>query len=121
PETRNIMTSTSPVTDSRYCCRCGSQLLVHDRPAICPQCGLQYDPSRPETYATHHTSSRWKFWLPGFLLSVFVGTLTYAGCLQSGSQMGWSLFFSVPVSFGAILGYACRVQTWAFTVVGILT
>jgi hypothetical protein len=34
--------------------------------------------------------------------------------------MGWSLFVAVPVSFGAILGYACRVQTWAFAFLGIL-
>src|SRR5262245_58530609 len=114
------MSLSSQVIDSRYCLRCSSRLIVHDRQAHCPQCGLQYDPSRPETYSVHDTSSRWKFWLPGFLLSVFVGTLTYAGCLQTGGEMGWSLFFAVPVSFGAILGYACRVQTWAFTVLGIL-
>jgi hypothetical protein len=34
--------------------------------------------------------------------------------------MGYALFFAVPVSFGAILGYACRVQTWAFVFLGIL-
>jgi len=80
---------------------------------------LQFDPARPETFSTHRGSSRWKFWLPGFLLAVTIGTLTYAGCLQSG-EMGWSLFVAVPVSFGAILGYACRVQTWAYAVLGIL-
>jgi len=49
-----------------------------------------------------------------------VDKLTYAACLQSGGEMGWSLFIAVPVCFGAILGYACRVQTWAFAVLGIL-
>ncbi|HZN32188.1 MAG TPA: hypothetical protein VFB80_00165 [Pirellulaceae bacterium] len=103
-----------------YCFRCGGELPVQGRPAVCPQCGLQYDPGRPETVATHRTSSRWKFWLPGFLASVLVGTLTYAGCLQIGGEMGWSLFFAVPVSFGALLGYACRLQTWGYVVLGIL-
>ena len=103
-----------------YCRRCGGQLVKLDQPAICPFCGLQYDPARAETYATHRSSSRWKFWLPGFLLSVLVGTLTYAGCMQVGGEMGWSLFIAVPICLGAILGYACRVQTWAFAVLGIL-
>lgn len=94
--------------------------MVVDQPAICPACGLQYDPSRPETYTTHRSSSRWKFWLPGFLLAVLIGTLTYAGCLQGGATMGWALFCAVPLCFGTILGYACRVQTWAFAVLGIL-
>lgn len=110
---------TAPAT-TPYCRRCGEKLLTLNQPAICLSCGLQYDPARPETYATHRSSSRWKFWLPGFLLSVLIGTLTYAGCLQSGGTMGWSLFIAVPVCFGAILGYACRVQTWAFAVLGIL-
>jgi hypothetical protein len=105
-------------TSAIYCLRCAAALPA-ERPAICPVCGLQYDPARTETYATHRSSSRWKFWLPGFLLSVTVGTLAYAGCLQTG-DMGYALFFAVPVSFGAILGYATRVQTWALVFLGIL-
>lgn len=113
-------TAATPAKASQaYCQRCGSELPPVHEPAICLQCGWQYDPHRPETFATHASSSRWKFWLPGFLMSVFVGTLTYAGCLQGG-EMGWSLFFAVPVSFGALLGYACRLQTWGFAVLGIL-
>ena len=110
--------ATSPA--NTYCRRCAELLPVVNRPALCPNCGLQYDPARANTYATHRSSSRWKFWLPGFLLSVTIGTLTYAGCLQTGGEMGYSLFFAVPISFGAILGYACRLQTWAFAIVGIL-
>ena len=102
-----------------YCRRCSVDLPPVTLPDYCPACGLQFDPARPETFATHRGSSRWKFWLPGFLLAVTIGTLTYAGCLQSG-EMGWSLFVAVPVSFGAILGYACRVQTWAYAVLAIL-
>lgn len=103
----------------KYCRRCAVDLPPVDHPSYCPACSLQFDPARPETFATHRGSSRWKFWLPGFLLAVTVGTLSYAGCLQGG-EMGWALFVAVPVSFGAILGYACRVQTWAYAVLGIL-
>jgi hypothetical protein len=112
--------STRTAPAKIYCRRCSAELPVCDRPSICAGCGWQYDPSRPVTYATHPTSSRWKFWLPGFLLSVAVGTLSYAACLQGG-EMGYALFFAVPVSFGAILGYGTRVQTWAYAVLGILT
>ncbi len=112
--------TTTVATATPYCRRCGEVLASTNQPAICLSCGLQYDLARPDTYATHRSSSRWKFWLPGFLLAVLVGTLTYAGCLQTGTEMGWSLFIAVPVCLGAILGYACRVQTWAFAVLGIL-
>jgi hypothetical protein len=100
-----------------FCRRCTGQLPKIDQPANCPSCGLQYDLSRPDTYATHRGSSRWKFWLPGFFLSVALGTLSYALCLQTGN-MGTALFFAVPVSFGAILGYGTRMQTWAYVVLG---
>jgi hypothetical protein len=108
-------------TPAAICClRCAAELPAAERPAICPSCGLQYDPARPETFSSRRSSSRWKFWLPGFLLSVTVGTLAYAGCLQTG-DMGYALFFAVPVSFGAILGYATRIQTWALVFLAILT
>src|SRR5262245_10069325 len=112
--------TAAALTAQLFCIRCCGELRVLDRPADCPHCGWQYDPGRPETVAAHRTSSRWKFWLPGFLVSVLVGTLTYAGCLQIGSEMGWSLFLAVPVSFGALLGYACRLQTWGYVVLGIV-
>jgi hypothetical protein len=103
----------------KYCLRCSDLLPAGIQPGQCLTCGLQYDPGQPETFGTHRSSSRWKFWLPGFLMSVTVGTLAYAACLQTG-DMGYALFFAVPVSFGAILGYACRVQTWAFVALAIL-
>jgi hypothetical protein len=112
--------SISQPKAAAYCLRCTAELPDAQGPAHCPACGLQFDPARPETFVSHRGSSRWKFWLPGFLMSVTIGTLTYAGCLQSG-DMGYALFFAVPVSFGAILGYACRVQTWAFVVLAILS
>ena len=112
--------ATASTASPLSCLRCGRRLVVLDRPAACPQCGWQYDPSRAETVATHASSSRWKFWLPGFLAAVLIGTLTYAGCLQVGDQMGWALFFAVPISFGALLGYACRLQTWGYVALSVL-
>lgn len=112
--------ATTVTATKLYCRRCGQGLATADQPAICLTCGLQYDPARPETYAIHSSSSRWKFWVPGFLLAVLLGTLTYAGCLQIGRDMGWSLFIAVPVCFGTILGYGCRVQAWAFGVLAVL-
>ncbi len=115
-----ISTAGAALAATPYCRRCGEKLVRLNQPAVCLSCGLQYDPARADTYATHRSSSRWKFWLPGFLLAVLLGTLTYAGCLQIGRDMGWSLFIAVPVCFGAILGYGCRVQAWAFGVLAIL-
>jgi hypothetical protein len=116
--TLNLNMAT-PSATAPCCRRCGNPLDLLAQPTACPNCGLQYDPTRPETYTTHRGSSRWKFWVPGFLLSVAVGTLSYALCLRTGS-MGTALFFAVPVSFGAILGYATRVQTWAFVALGTI-
>jgi rubredoxin len=113
-------TTADAIPATIYCRRCSNALAERGHPSICPECGLQYDPARPETFSTRASSSRWKFWLPGFLLSVTMGTLSYAACLQTG-DMGYALFFAVPVSFGAILGYATRIQTWAYVFLGILT
>lgn len=49
-----------------------------------------------------------QLWLPGFFLAFLSGVTAYAICIQSGS-LGWALFVAVPLSAGAIGGYACRV------------
>lgn len=112
-------TPTESPFATRYCRRCSSPLPPIHQPWICLDCGLQFDPAREETFSTRPTTSRWKFWLPGFLVSVAAGTLSYALCLQTG-EMGLALFFAVPVSFGAILGYATRIQTWALGMLGVV-
>jgi hypothetical protein len=116
----DLAAGNKPAPPAKFCLRCSAELPADSGPLLCPHCGLQFDPQRSETYASHRSSSRWKFWLPGFLLSVTVGTLAYAACLQGG-DMGYALFFAVPVSFGAILGYATRIQTWALVFLAILT
>jgi hypothetical protein len=106
-----------------YCRRCDYPLPLAAG-VCCPICHLAFDASRPETYnPTRRGTSRWKFWLPGFLVAVASGVISYALCLQAG-EMGWALFVAVPISFGAILGYATRVTTWMYVglaIVGILS
>lgn len=96
--------------DPVYCLRCNEQLEVAGQ-SRCPTCGLQYDTNRCETFRRHPHFLRWKFWFPGLCLSIVSGVLSYAVCLQNG-DLGWALFVAVPVSFGAILGYATRVRAW---------
>ena len=114
---------TSPFSSSappRFCRRCGAKLPIVANEWRCPQCGLQFDPARADTTTDQPGASRWKFWLPGFLAAVAAGTISYAVCLQGG-EMGLALFVAVPVSFGALLGYATHVQTWAYAALGVIT
>jgi hypothetical protein len=55
----------------------------------------------------------WNYWLPGFLLAVISGVVSYAACLMGGQgDLGWALFAAVPISVGAILGYGTRTRYW---------
>jgi hypothetical protein len=54
---------------------------------------------------------RWQFWLPGLGLAVVLAVCTYAFILATG-EMGVALFFAVPFSAGAFLGYVTRVAVW---------
>jgi hypothetical protein len=98
--------STEISAAGRFCLRCGTEIEANE-PPDCGQCGLQFNPNDPDTYRTTQMPLRWKSWLPGLLLSVVIGVGTYSLVLQTG-EMGWALFFAVPVSFGAILGYTVR-------------
>ncbi len=60
----------------------------------------------------------WKFWLPGFLTAVIAGVISYAVCLQSG-ELGFALFVAVPISVGAILGYATQTRYWVAVLLGL--
>ena len=97
----------------RFCLRCQAALVETPfaEPA-CLDCQLQYDPKNPATYRTERAIDRLKFWLPGFLLAVASGVISYAIGLQAG-ELGMALFIAVPVSFGAVLGYAVRSR-WIF-------
>lgn len=96
----------------RYCLRCQEPLPWYDEgPIFCPRCRFACDPNDPRTFLTRRTRVGWKYWFPGFALAVISGVLSYALCLQTG-ELGIALFFAVPISFGAILGYGTRVEVW---------
>ncbi len=97
-------------TAERYCLRCNERLYL-DGLAQCPACGWQYDGDNPETYRSRPMFLRWKFWFPGVATAIVTGVVSYAICLQAG-DMGFALFAAVPLSMGAILGYATRVSQW---------
>lgn len=111
------MSDTSPTTipTEGFCLECSHPLPMVADGKYCPQCLLQFDPLRPETYSPTPWASRWKFWLPGFVAAVASGVISYALCLLGG-EMGWALFVAVPISYGTILGYGTRMQTWLVTV-----
>ncbi len=114
-------------TSVRFCLRCQAALVKTPfEDATCLECALQYDPKNPATYRTERVIHRLKFWGPGFLLAVVAGVISYAIGLLAG-ELGMALFIAVPISFGAVLGYAVRCR-WIFmalllvaTVAGVVT
>jgi len=59
---------------------------------------------------------KWTFWFPGLCLSILCGFLAYAiifSFYTTSGGMGIALFFAVPISFGAILGYTTKsIKLW---------
>lgn len=100
-----------------FCLRCNTRLVEYGE-SECPKCRLQYDSQNAATYRRWPMFLLWKFWLPGMAASIVSGLISYAICLQGG-DMGVALFFAVPVSFGAILGYATHVRYWLLALLGI--
>jgi hypothetical protein len=94
---------------ARFCLACNEPLPPEG--ARCHHCGRAFDRARTETFAAAPRFLPWRFWLPGFLLAVASGVISYAIVMLSGA-MGWALFIAVPLSFGAILGYASRTRVW---------
>ena len=113
--TKSVPTPAPAAT--AYCLRCDRPLSLEA--GVCLNCYLSFDAARPETYSPTRRTSRWKFWLPGFLAAVASGVISYSLCLQGG-EMGWALFVAVPISFGTILGYGTRLTTWMYVVLSVL-
>ena len=106
--------TTNPIENEsarRFCLRCLSPLEGDSvDQSRCQDCGLAFNPSDDETYSVA-VRNRWKFWFPGLCLAISLGVISYGVTLTAG-DMGLSLFVGVPVSIGAILGYATRVRVW---------
>jgi hypothetical protein len=112
------VTISNPYPEPVYCLRCNSALYAQGQ-AACPSCGLQYDRDDAATYRATPQFLRWKYWFPGFCLSIASGVISYALCL-TGGDLGFALFVAVPISFGAILGYATRAHIWLLAFLGIV-
>ncbi len=88
-----------------FCRRCQQRLYPGN--TQCGRCGQIFDQHDTTTYLANREFFVWRFWFPGFCLAVAAGVISYAAIMVSG-EMGSALFISVPISFGAILGYATR-------------
>lgn len=103
-----------------HCLRCGAALPPYpDANATprCPQCGLQFDPARPETWSpTPPLPPRLSE--PGVIaILVFacvLGIALYSIILWQ-HNMGWALFFAIPISLGMIVGFLVPAQKWAMS------
>jgi hypothetical protein len=104
--------------DPKYCLNC-NQALYATGQAECTACGTAYDTNDPLTCRDTPLFLRWKFWFPGLCLSIASGVVSYAFCLTSG-ELGFALFVAVPISFGAILGYATRAHVWLLAMLGLV-
>ena len=100
-----------------YCGRCQEQLIFMGR-STCPVCKLEYDTERPETFLSKPSFLWWKYWFPGLFLAVASGVISYSVCMLMG-ELGFALFVAVPVSMGAILGFATRIHIWALAFLGL--
>ncbi len=110
------MTSRLRNRVSRYCLRCQAELIPRasgnaddSEDPRCPDCRLQYDPGNPDTYLIDPVFRFWIYYLPGFVLAVVFGVVSYTLIVKI-REPGLAAFFGVPVCVGAILGYTVRAK-----------
>ena len=100
------------------CIRC--QYILEGLPeARCPECGHAFNPDDPLTYTTKTPFVWWRYWLPGFLLAVSVGVVTYL-ILLTAFGYGWAATIVTPLCIGAIIGSACRVRTFLIVLLSLI-
>ena len=100
------------------CLRCGYVLEGLPEPR-CPECGRPFDLNNPATYNTKPPFVRWKYWLPGLLLSLGGGLGLYV-FVWAVSGFGWATTLVVPFAAGALLGYACRVRIFSLVLLSLI-
>ncbi len=113
------------MSDVRYCIRCQEILYNGPVPPRCSRCLQRYDPADPSTFRDRPMFIRWKFWLPGLLLAVVPGIATYVVLLtmaegqkdRGEAALGLSVFFVLPFSCGALMGYFTPM---AFAILSVL-
>jgi hypothetical protein len=90
------------------CLDCG--YVLWGLPAgACPECGRQFNPDVPETFTTKPPFVFWRYWLPGFLLSVGGGIVLFLYLLVI-TGWGWAVTIAAPVALGTAIGYGCRAK-----------
>ena len=100
-----------------YCLRCQSRLPYGGDK--CRDCGLQFDWGNGATYSSRPRFLAPRFWFPAFCLAVVSGVISYAIVMKTG-EMGFALFVSVPVSFGAIIGFGTRSGRFLAVLLGLV-
>lgn len=88
------------------CLRC-AYVLTGLRDGRCPECGRPFNLALPSTFTTKPPFIGWKFWLPGLLLAIGGGFAATVALLWM-QNWGVALWFAVPFSGGAVLGYRVR-------------
>ncbi len=100
------------------CLGCGYVLEGLPEPR-CPECGRPFDLNNPATYNTRPPFVRWKYWLPGLLLSLGGGLSLYV-FVWAVSGFGVATTLVVPFAAGGLLGYACRVRIFSLVLLSLI-
>jgi hypothetical protein len=98
----------------RFCLRCQEPLsYFNSGPWRCWKCDLPFDPHDAQSFLLWRTPLKWKFWFPGFCLSVLLGVLAYALLLPT-REFAIPLLAAAPTCLGCLLGYGGRAWTRLF-------
>ncbi|MEQ8786711.1 MAG: hypothetical protein RIC55_10450 [Pirellulaceae bacterium] len=93
-----------------YCRRCQEPLSFFSTgPWHCWKCNLEFDPRRPRSYLRRRALLRWKFWFPGFCLSVACGMLGF-GLLTQTRELVTPTIAAATLIVGSLLGYGAPLR-----------
>ena len=90
------------------CLKCGYTLDGLPSPGHCPECAHDFDLSNPRTFTRRVPFLRWQYWFPAWVLASIVGFASTAIGAFVFQNWGAGLWVGVPLSMGAIAGYAAR-------------
>jgi Polyketide cyclase / dehydrase and lipid transport len=113
-------TSDAPLT--ARCLGCAYTLEGLPSPGPCPECGRLFDMADPQSYTRVVPFLRWKFWLPAWVLASACGLVGSIFAATLFQNWGTALWVGVPLSMGAIAGYAAKGGwlTLAVLVLGVM-
>jgi hypothetical protein len=88
------------------CLTCGYALTGLPEPR-CPECGRPFDLANPKSFTFNPPFVGWRYWLPGFLLALITGLISYVILIQLVG-FGWTVSLVLPFCLGSIIGFGCR-------------